>query len=370
MTDVQKDAAMRITMKLAQLGHEVTWQAPITEGPLITTYRFVPRATSKVQAICGCAQDLALALACEDVLVRRLPGEGVIGVSVPNATRTLVQWRDTLQKPDHKFTVPLNLGVDSQGRLFKDDLAMCPHLLIAGSTFGGKSMLLNSLIASLMYWRTPTQVQFVLSDTKSGGGLEFNHYRESPFLARPPANSMYTTWELMDWLSEQADSRLREIARAGCQNIGQYNAHGADDYTQLLPYIVFVIDELADVLCGEGRGEKTIAQDKLGRIVQKSRAAGIYVIAATQRSSVDVIAGTVKNNFPARLTFKLASQADSRTIIDEAGAEHLLARGDMLYRGPGAPALTRLHSPYTDLFDIKQMTELAAMRTAQAHGGE
>jgi S-DNA-T family DNA segregation ATPase FtsK/SpoIIIE len=366
-TDDQKNTITHIVIKLAQLGHEVTWQEPITTGPLITTFRFLPRNSTKVAQITSCAQDLALTLGVEDVVARRLPGEACIGISVPNKNRTLVLWRDTLTQPEPAAYIPLNFGVDSQGRLFRDDLAMMPHLLIAGSTFGGKTVLLNSIIASLMYWRTPDQIRFVLSDTKSGGGLEFNHYRGAPHLLHDPVTTKYQTWEMMDWIIDHTDLRLRQIARAGCQNIQQYKQLTINDNQRLLamPYWVFVIDELADIMEGDKRGEAKIANSKLGKIVQKARAAGIHVIAATQRPSVDVIAGVVKNNFPARLTFKLGSDTDSRTVINQGGADHLLSKGDMLYIGPAAPALKRLHSAYASLDDIKQMVNVAALQHGQ-----
>lgn len=355
-TDDQKQRIVCIVAKLAQLGHEVSWQEPITSGPLVTTFRFLPRSATKVAQITSCSQDLAIALKVEDVVVRRLPGEGVIGVSVPNQSRTLVLWRDTLAQPDPSYAIPLNFGVDSQGRPYRDDLAKCPHLLVAGSTGGGKSVLMNSIIASLMYWRTPEQVRLILSDTKQ---VEFTHFEGAPHLLKPVAGSMYATWEVMDWLIDEMELRLKMIGRAGYQNIQQYNA---DLQHCSLSYYVLIIDELADVMGGDKRGEHKIAQSKLGKIVQKSRAAGVHVIAATQRSSVDIISGTVKNNFPARLSFKLGSDADSRTVFSESGADHLLSQGDMLYKGPTTPGLKRLHSAYASLDDIKQMVNVAKLR--------
>ena len=364
-TDDQKRIIMTITVKLAQLGHEVTWQEPITTGPLITTYRFVPRNATKVAQIASCADDLAIALSVEDVLIRRLTGEAAIGVSVPNASRTMVNWRDTLASPGSAPTspIPLNLGVDSQGRLYRDDLTLCPHLLIAGTTGGGKSTELNSIIASLMYWRKPDEVQFILSDTKN---VEFGYFDGCPHvIAR--ATSMYTTWEQMDFVIEEMERRLHLIAKAGKRNILEYNRHlitTIHPTAKLLPYIVLVIDELADVLGGDKRGEAKIAQNKLGTIVQKARAAGVHVIAATQRPSVNIVAGSIKANFPARLTFKLPSDADSRTVINSSGADHLLSQGDMLYLGPTTPGLRRLHAAYASQDDIQQMLRVMRLQYA------
>lgn len=363
-TDTQFKTIAAITMKLAQLGLEVSFVEPITTGPLITTYRFAPRSASKVSQITACAQDLALTLACEDVLVRRLPGEAVIGVSVPNAERTVVMWRDTLASPDTAMLVPMNLGVDSEGRQYRDDLTKCPHLLIAGSTNSGKSVLLHSIIASAMYWRSADEVQFVLSDTKN---VEFGHFVGAPHLLFEPATTMYRTWELMDWLIDEMERRLAIIGRAGCRNILGYSTPTIlGQRGPLMPYIVFVIDELADILGGDKRGEAKIANAKLGRIVQKSRAAGVHVIAATQRPSVNVVAGSIKSNFPARLTFKLPSDVDSRTVINASGADHLLAQGDMLYSGPSATGLKRLHAAYATIDDIKQCVDVAKLRSTLA----
>jgi DNA segregation ATPase FtsK/SpoIIIE, S-DNA-T family len=357
ITDPQKQIIMQITVKLAQLGHEVMWQEPITTGPLITTYRFMPKAAAKVAQITSCADDLALALHVEDVLVRRLPGEGSIGVSVPNQQRQPVMWRDLLAPPDAALLIPLNFGVDSEGKPYRDDLTKLPHLLIAGHTDSGKSTLMHGLIASLMLWRHPYQIQMVLSDTKN---VEFTQFAGSPYLMLPTVTSMYTTWEAMDFLIEEMEVRLKRIGAAGCRNIAEYNASPT---RAPLPYIVFIIDELADILGGEKRGESKIATAKLGRIVQKSRAAGVHCVVATQRPSVNIVAGSIKANFPARLTFRLASQEDSRTIIGHSGAEHLLTRGDMLYSSPNYPAARRLHSGYASTDDIVQCVSLAQQQT-------
>jgi S-DNA-T family DNA segregation ATPase FtsK/SpoIIIE len=359
-TDIQFATIAAITIKLAQLGLEVSFQEPITTGPLITTYRFLPRCAAKVSQITSCSADLAIALSAEDVLVRRLPGEGVIGVSVPNKERKLVLWRDTLAQPFNSMLIPLNLGVDAEGRLYRDDLAKTPHLLVAGTTGSGKSTCIVSMLASLMYWRSSDQVQFVLSDTKN---VEFGHFIGAPHLLFEPATTMYQTWERMDWLIDEMDRRLQIIGRAGCRNIVEYSALSPPAHFHTMPYIVLVIDELCDVLGGQQRGEGKIADSKLGRIVQKSRAAGVHVLASTQRPSVNIVTGSIKANFPGRLTFRLPSEADSRTVIGCSGAEHLLTRGDMLYSGPASASLTRLHSAYTDINDIKQCVSIAKMKS-------
>jgi S-DNA-T family DNA segregation ATPase FtsK/SpoIIIE len=356
-TDEQFRIIAAITVKLAQLGHEVIFVEPITTGPLITTFRFAPKAATKVNQIVNCSQDLALALSAEDIVIRRLPGEAVIGVSVPNTERQPVLWRDLLASPAPFDTtpIPLNFGVDSQGRPFREDLTKLPHLLVAGSTDGGKSTLINGMIAALMYWRQPSQVQFILSDTKR---VEFGKFKGSPYLLCDPLKTMYETWEQMDWLIDEVERRLKTLESWRCQKIADYHQRNPQ---HTMPYIVFVVDELYHILGGTKRGESKIGTDKLTRIAGESRAAGIHCVVGTQRPSVDVVSGSIKANFPARLTFRLPSETDSRTIIGCGGAEHLLARGDMLYCSPNHPATRRLHSGFASQEDIRQCLAYAVV---------
>ena len=360
----------RIVVKLASLGHEVTWAEPITVGPLVTTYRFQPKAQSKVSAIVGLTQDLALVLGVNDVMIQRLPGEHYIGVTVPNAERHVVLWRDTLGDARSagltspapsvgldSLSVPVNFGVDAEGRLFRDDLTRMPHLLIAGSTDSGKSTLLSSIIASIIYWRSPEDVELLLSDTKA---VEFGAFTGAPHLRCDPMTTTYQTLEKMDGLTKEIDARLARLAKFGYQNIGQFKAAGLNN----MPYIVLVIDELADFFPEDDRAQCRVSGAKLGRIVQKSRATGIHVIAATQRPSVNVVSGSIKANFPARLSFRLPSETDSRTVLGQGGAEHLLSRGDMLFLSPSRPALLRLHSALADQRDIRAAVEDATLRHA------
>jgi S-DNA-T family DNA segregation ATPase FtsK/SpoIIIE len=269
-------------------------------------------------------------------------------------------WRDTLAMPPEQNILPLNLGVDSEGRLFRDDFTKCPHLLVGGSTGGGKSIWLTGVIASLMYWRSPQQVQFILSDTKT---VEFTNFVGSPHITGTIAHTMYETWDKMDWIIDKMEERLVMLGKAGYRDVAAYNSR---NLTQQLPYYVLVIDELFDILGGSERGEGKIATDKLARIVAKSRAAGCHVLAATQRSSVDVVSGRVKTNFPSRLTFRLPNESDSRTIINIGGAEHLMPWGDMLYTGPASTAVKRLHSAFTELSDVQQAVALGKMKASMA----
>lgn len=353
-SDEQKQVIMNITIKMVQLGYEVVFQEPITTGPMVTTYRFMPKHAAKVASISNLAADIALSLAVEDVVIRRLPGEAVIGVTVPNATRTVVNWRDTMKRPPDAMSIPINFGVDQHGQLFREDLCDLPHLLIAGSTGSGKSTLLSSLIASLLYWRSPDQIRLYLADTKQ---VEFGQFKGVPHLAQEPMKTKYETWEVMDKLIDDTENRLKALAASGAKNILEYNSRRE----RKMAHKVLIIDELFDVLGGEDGKETKISNIKLQTIVGRSRASGIHVIAATQRSSVDVIKGTAKSNFPARVSFRLPSEIDSRTILGHSGAEHLLARGDMWYVSPSRPAMLRLHSAYASADDIHACVQMASM---------
>lgn len=352
----------KVASKLAELGYEARFIGPISVGPILSVYRFFPTGRTKVSNLEALASDFAVTLGVEDVLVKRMPGESAVGIFVPNAERTYINFRDTASTIWQTYhapngpTVPLNLGIDHLGQPFVEDLALLPHLLIAGSTGAGKSTLLDALIASIVYTVNSDTIKLVMSDTKN---VEFGHFVGAPHLLFEPATSIYQTLEQLDWVIDEMSDRLNALGKAGVRNIFEYREMG-----KKMASIVVIIDELADIMQfkGEKRGESKIAEDKLGAIVQKSRAAGVYVIAATQRPSVNVVAGSIKANFPARLTFRLPSDADSRTVIGTTGAEHLLSRGDMLYVSPNAPGIRRLHAPFVEIEDIKAAVEVAIRR--------
>jgi S-DNA-T family DNA segregation ATPase FtsK/SpoIIIE len=365
LSQEQLTLVMAVTMKFAELGHELTLVDPISVGPMVTTYRFTPKNSTRVKQIENLSEDIALMLGAESVMIKRMPGESAIGVTIPNKERTSVLWRDTVKHVlDSSATIPLNFGVDALGRPFVEDLALLPHLLIAGSTGGGKSTLLSSLITSLIYAKSSSQVQLALSDTK---GVEFLSFIGSQHLIDKPDTTVYATLERMDWLNDETERRMKGFAKLPVKNISEYNqavAVGgwAAGMAKPLPYIILVIDEIADLMDGGKRGEAKLADSKLGRIVARSRASGIHVIAATQRPSVDVISGSIKSNLNARLTFRLPTETDSRTVLGTGGAEHLLSRGDMLYASPLRPGLTRLHSALTSSIDIQGALDAARMR--------
>jgi S-DNA-T family DNA segregation ATPase FtsK/SpoIIIE len=386
-TDEQLRVKATLAVKIAALGLNASFVDPISVGPIVSTYRFLPQGSTKVSHLEAIAQDFALALGVEDVMVKRMPGEVAVGIFVPNVTRKYVNWRDMCAQLVCDYEIPLLLGVDHLGKTVMEDLTLMPHLLIAGSTGGGKSTLLNSLIATIMYNCSASDIQFVIVDLKQ---VEFGHFIGSKHLMFDPATSIYQALERMQYLIDEMEKRLKTFAKGGYRNILEYNnskqvssqqLHSGESYSSTnssrtrtsLPYIVVVFDELASLLLDsrkEGdedspqRGSSLgkIAQGKLQQLAEKARATGIHIIAATQRSSVKVVEGNIKANFPARLTFRLPSQADSHTILGTGGAEHLLARGDMLFSSPNKPGLSRVHAPLASLEDLKACVEFSSRR--------
>jgi S-DNA-T family DNA segregation ATPase FtsK/SpoIIIE len=375
MTEQQVKTIAQIMAKLHLLGCPVKPSDKINVGPVVTVYRFVPAGSTKFSQIEALGQDLAITLGVENVLVKRLPGESAVAVFVPNP-------KDEIKFPDFKDTVsncwqahkregnptkvPLNFGVDYLGRPFVEDLSELPHLLIAGSTGAGKTTLLASIISSLIYVCPPDEVQLVLSDTK---GVEFRRFAGVQNLMFEPAYTVLDTLQQMEWIIEDMDKRYNLFAQRNVRNITEYNKLPI----KKLPFIVIVFDELADILTdttkeendegkptGPSRGRR--CEQMLAKITQKARAVGTYVIAATQRPSVKVVDGNIKANFPARLTLRLPTGMDSRTVLGTEGAEHLLGQGDMLYLSPNRPGLSRLHAPYAKLVDIDMAVHMASQR--------
>lgn len=363
MSDEQQETIAKLTIKTIELGFSVKFVPPIQVGPIVSIYKFLPMNSTRVSTLENLASDYAVALGVEDVLCKRMPGESAVGVFVPNRERKFIDFKETVKNVwavANVARVPLNFGVDVRGVPFIEDLSTLPHLLIAGSTGSGKSTLLSSILASIIYCCPPDKIQFILSDTKN---VEFGHFVGAPHLLFEPATSVYQTLERLDWVIDEMSNRLKLIGKAGMRNIFEYNFSVPP--RNILSYIVIIIDELADLMMfkGEKRGESKIAQDKISTIVQKSRASGIYFIAATQRPSVNVVAGSIKANFPARLSFRLPSESDSRCVISTGGAEHLLAQGDMLYVSPNRPGLVRLHAPYAKIEDIRAAVDISTRRS-------
>jgi len=350
--DELKECAKAIEEKCREfdVGGHVT---QINPGPVVTTYEFKPEAGIKYSRITGLADDLCLALRAESILIERIPGKSTVGIEVPNHRRQTITLREAIESPDFVNSpskMTLSLGKDLIGRVRVSDLAQMPHLLIAGSTGTGKSVFLNSLIVSMLYKATPEELKLVMVDPKR---LELGLYEDIPHLLAPVVTDPKVASNVLRNATREMERRLKLLAHRGVRNIDQYNRTFAKGQSlslfekveeaehQPLPLIVIVIDELADLMMVD----TTNVEESITRLAQMARAVGIHLILATQRPSVDVITGLIKANFPARISFRVASKVDSRTILDANGAESLLGRGDMLYLPAGSSRLHRIHGP-------------------------
>ncbi|MEE8556426.1 MAG: DNA translocase FtsK 4TM domain-containing protein [Myxococcota bacterium] len=331
-------------------------------GPVITMYEFEPAPGIKVSRIVNLADDLALALRALSVrIVAPIPGKSVVGVEVPNAQREVVLLRDLLSHPSYyeassKLTLPL--GKDIFGNPVVSDLTQMPHLLVAGATGTGKSVFLNALLCSIFFKATPNEVKLLLIDPKL---LEFSIYEGIPHLISEVVTNPKRAAAALMGVVAKMEERYRLMADRGVRNIEQYNkavasegrGKGEEEVAQPLPYIVVVIDELADLMIVSARD----VEESLTRLAQMARAAGIHLVLATQRPSVDVITGLIKANFPARISFQVSSRTDARTVMDANGAERLLGMGDMLFLPPGTSKLTRIHGPYISEKEVRGLTD-------------
>jgi S-DNA-T family DNA segregation ATPase FtsK/SpoIIIE len=358
-----KERALRLTEKFAEFGVTGT-VTQIHPGPVVTTYEFKPEAGIKYSRIVNLADDLCLALKAESILIERIPGKSTVGIEVPNAHRETIHLRETLEAGDftgHKSKLVLCLGKDITGKIRVADLAQMPHLLIAGSTGTGKSVSINSFIVSMLYKATPDEVKVILIDPKR---LELNLYDGIPHLFTPIVTEPKLAANVLRRATMEMERRLRLLAEQGVRNIEQFNKLFEETSTldlfdtdpernRPLPYIVIVIDELADLMMVEPQG----VEESITRLAQMARAVGIHLILSTQRPSVDVITGLIKANLPSRIAFRVASKVDSRTILDSNGAEALLGRGDMLFLPPGTARLVRLHGALVTEKEIDKVVE-------------
>lgn len=326
-----------------------------TIGPTVTQFEITLSRGVKVNKITNLTDDLKLALAAKDIRIEApIPGKSTIGIEIPNPKSRPVMLAEVLGSTKFKeATSPLTiaLGVDLFGQPQITDLKKMPHGLIAGATGSGKSVFINSLLISLLYKATPAEVKLILIDPKA---VEMAPYNEIGHLLAPVISDPKAASAALKWVVEEMENRYQRLAASGARNIEAFNqkAKDAKEYGLQMPYIVVVIDELADLMMVAA----SEVQDYIARITAKARAAGIHLIIATQRPSVDVITGTIKNNIPARIAFMVSSQIDSRTILDTAGAERLLGRGDMLYLGNGASQPLRLQGTYIDE-EVEQITD-------------
>lgn len=344
-----KNCARAIELKLREFG--VAGQVTqINPGPVVTTFEFKPEAGIKYSRVTALAEDLCLALRAESILIERIPGKSTVGIEVPNVHRQTIALREVIESSEFvnsgsKMTVAL--GKDLIGHIRTADLAQMPHLLIAGATGTGKSVFINSMLMSMLYKATPGEMKLVLIDPKR---LELGLYEDIPHLFTPVVTDPKVASNVLRNATREMESRLKLLAQKGVRNIDQYNravsrrkdtAEEEQATEAPLPYIVIVIDELADLMMVDTNN----VEESITRLAQMARAVGIHLILATQRPSVDVITGLIKANFPARISFRVATKVDSRTILDANGSESLLGRGDMLYLPAGSARLERIHGP-------------------------
>ena len=365
-----KETAARIKSKFEEfnvLGSVVQ----INPGPVVTTFEFKPEAGIKYSRITTLSEDLCLGLQAESILIERIPGKPTVGIEVPNVRREVISLRQILESEEFQNSssrMTISLGKDINGRIKVAPLETMPHLLIAGSTGSGKSVMLNTLIMSILYKSTPDEVRMIMVDPKR---LEMGLYEGIPHLLTPViTDAKKATYALRNAVVEM-ERRLKLLAAQGVRNIDQYNKkvrlilseprslfeeeNSKPELEELrpLPYILILIDELADLMMLE----RANVEESVTRLAQMARAVGMHLVLATQRPSVDVITGLIKANFPARISFRVATRVDSRTILDVMGSEHLLGKGDMLFLPPGSSRLTRVHGAFVTESETNKVVE-------------
>jgi len=364
-----KETAAKIKSKFEEfnvLGNVVQ----INPGPVVTTFEFKPEAGIKYSRIINLVEDLCLGLQAESILIERIPGKPTVGIEVPNTKRELIALRQMLESDEFttshsRLTIPL--GKDINGRIRVAALDSMPHLLIAGSTGSGKSVMINSMIMSILYKATPEEVRLIMVDPKR---VELGMYEGIPHLLTPVITDPKKATNALRNAVLEMERRLRLLAEYGVRNIDQFNKKARkladeprnlfvdedspqEDVVRPLPYILILIDELADLMMLEGKN----VEESVTRLAQMARAVGMHLVLATQRPSVDVITGLIKANFPARISFRVATRVDSRTILDVMGSEHLLGKGDMLFLPPGSSRLTRVHGAFVTETEIQGVVD-------------
>jgi S-DNA-T family DNA segregation ATPase FtsK/SpoIIIE len=342
----------------------------INPGPVVTTFEFKPEAGIKYSRITALTEDLCLGLQAESILIERIPGKPTVGIEVPNTKRELISIRAVFESEEFETSqshLTISMGKDINGRIKVASLETMPHALIAGSTGSGKSVMINSLIMSILFKSTPDEVRMIMVDPKR---VELGIYEGIPHLLTPVITDPRKATNALKNAVLEMERRLRLLAEQGVRNIDQYNkkvrklgseagnlfeeenAKAAEELKPL-PYILILIDELADLMMLEGRN----VEESVTRLAQMARAVGMHLVLATQRPSVDVITGLIKANFPARISFRVATRVDSRTILDVMGAEHLLGKGDMLFLPPGSSRLTRVHGAFVTETEINKVVD-------------
>ena len=340
----------------------------INPGPVVTTFEFKPEAGVKYTRITTLSEDLCLGLQAESILIERIPGKPTVGIEVPNTKREVISLRQILESDEFTQSpspLTIALGKDINGRIKVATLETMPHLLIAGSTGAGKSVMLNSLIMSILYKSTPDQVRMIMVDPKR---LEFGLYEGIPHLLTPVITEAKKATNALRNAVLEMERRLKLLASIGVRNIDQYNKkvrqlrgqprslfadETGEEEPEPIPYILIIIDELADLMMLE----RANVEESVTRLAQMARAVGMHLVLATQRPSVDVITGLIKANFPSRISFRVATRVDSRTVLDVMGAEHLLGKGDMLFLPPGSSRLVRVHGSYVSESETNDVVE-------------
>ena len=370
--EVLQAMSRQVELKLKDFGVDVQ-VVEVQPGPVVTRFELQPAPGIKVSRISGLAKDLARALSVSSVrVVEVIPGKPVVGLEIPNEHRDIVRLREILGSPEYensKSTLMIALGKDIAGRPVSANLEKMPHLLVAGTTGSGKSVAVNAMILSLLYNATPEQVRMIMVDPKM---LELSIYEDIPHLLTPVVTDMKEAANALRWCVAEMERRYPLMAALGVRNIAGFNkkvkeaidrgepivdptvdlVDGEPPVTlEPLPFIVVIIDELADMMMVVGKQ----VEELIARLAQKARASGIHLILATQRPSVDVITGLIKANIPTRMSFQVSSRIDSRTILDQMGAEQLLGQGDMLYLAPGTGIPERVHGAFVDDHEVHQV---------------
>ncbi|PLX97131.1 MAG: cell division protein FtsK [Desulfuromonas sp.] len=367
----------------------------VKPGPVVTMYEFAPAPGVKVNKIAGLSDDLSMALRAHSIrIVAPIPGRGAVGIEIPNPERETVWLKEIFASDEFQKTggaLPMALGKDIFGKTVVSDLAKMPHLLVAGSTGSGKSVSINTMILSLLYRASPQDVRIIMVDPKM---LELSIYEGIPHLLLPVVTNPKKATLALNWAVREMERRYKLMADKGVRNIDGYNKRLADEEAEKsrrrandevvleaapdideefppfapeegeelehghLPYIVVIVDELADLMMVAGRD----IEEAIARLAQMARAAGIHLILATQRPSVDVITGLIKANFPTRISFKVFSRTDSRTILDQMGAENLLGMGDMLFLPPGTGALQRVHGAFVSEKEVQRVVDFLKLQ--------
>ncbi|MCH2665909.1 DNA translocase FtsK [bacterium] len=338
----------------------------VNPGPVITSFEVQPPTGVKINRIVNLADDLALVMKARSIRIQApIPGKAAVGIEVPRPDPAIVYLREVLEDPSFqksKTKLIIGLGKTATGEPISADLAKMPHLLIAGATGAGKSYCINALIASILFRATPEEVRFIMVDPKM---LELSLYDSIPHLFAPVVTDPKVASDALKWAVAEMENRYRAMSEYAVRNITEYNskldaireqAESEEDrmeVPQRLPYLVVIVDELADLMLTAPRD----IENSLARLAQMARAVGIHLILATQRPSVNVITGTIKANFPSRIAFRVASKVDSRTILDTNGAEKLLGNGDMLFLPSGKPEPIRIHGAFIETEDTERLVE-------------